>query len=626
MQETQQKKSNRYITGFDGVRTLAVVGVILYHLLPTKMKGGYLGVPIFFGLSGYLITDSLRKEWVETGKIALGKFFGRRMKRLYPGLLVLMVVSTAYITIFQPNLLNNLRGMFASCVLYYNNWFQIHSGMSYFERFANPSPFTHIWYLAVEFQNYLIWPILFGLMMKFVKNRKYIFYFVLAVSVASAIWMAILFDPSGDPTRVYYGTDTRLFSIWLGSALAFIWPTNHLKEQIPLQAKRLLNISGIVSFLLLAVAFVLMDASYDFIYYGGFFLTSLLSIILIAVVAHPGASLNKWLSNPLFSFIGKRSYGIYLYQYPVMIFYESKVKNIANNLWLHTLIEIVIILILSELSYRFVEMPLKNFDYGATWSKLKEAVSGPWKSPKRIGQGVVLAVLAVCVFGLATAPVNHVDAQQKQMQEQIKANKKIAAESQKKAKEKAAEEPKEEPKEIVLTEAQKADMATYGLTEEQMKKAASLKFTAFGDSVMLGAAEGLKEVFTSAVVDADISRQVYTSADLLKKLKDEKLLYDTVVIGLGTNGMFNTSQFDDIMKIMGDRQVYWVNVLAPNERYQGDVNQMLANMAKKYKNLQIIDWYDYGRNHPEWFYEDSIHVNPDGLVGYTQLLVDTLVK
>ncbi len=168
----EKQTKRRYITGLDGVRTLAVIGIIMYHLLPNRMRGGYLGVPVFFAISGYLITDHLRQEWVAKGKIALGDFYRRRLKRLYPQLLVFLIVTSAYITLFQQNLLNNLKGIVLSILLYFNNWWQIGQGMSYFERFTNASPFTHVWYLSVEAQNYLIWPLLFVFLIRRISEKS----------------------------------------------------------------------------------------------------------------------------------------------------------------------------------------------------------------------------------------------------------------------------------------------------------------------------------------------------------------------------------------------------------------------------------------------------------------------
>lgn len=621
-------KKRRYITGLDGVRTLAVLGVILYHLMPDRMRGGYLGVPVFFGISGYLITDHLRMEWEAKGKISLKAFYARRLKRLYPPLVFFLLTTTAYITLFQRNLLNNLKGAVTSALLYVNNWWQINQGMSYFERFTNESPFTHIWYLSVEAQNYLVWPLLFVLLMKIFKKREKIFLVVFIAALASAVWMGIVFVPGADPTRVYYGTDTRIFSIWLGSAMAFLWPTSHLRRQIPPKAKQILNTVGVACLAILIASFFFLDAHYTFVYRGGMLLISFVSVLLIMVVAHPGASLNKWLSNPLFSYIGKRSYGIYLYQYPVMIFYEAKVKNIADNVWLHTLIEVILILLIAEITYQIIDKPLSRFDYSKTWSTVKGWFAKPLLTWKKAFLLPGIFLVATALVGFIIAPSNHVTAEQKQMQEQILQNKKIAEESKKKAKEK--ETATSDSTEETTSSAEAAHLAEiaseYGLTEDEATKAAKLSFTAFGDSVMLGAAQNMKDLFPDVVVDANVNRQVYSSKDLIQNLADEDLLKDPVVIGLGTNGDFTEAQFADFMKLLGDRKVYWINVHAPSLRIQGVVNAALTKYAESYDNLTIIDWYDYSKDHSDWFYEDQVHLTPAGRIGYTKLLFETLTE
>lgn len=621
-------KKRRYITGLDGVRTLAVLGVILYHLMPDRMRGGYLGVPVFFGISGYLITDHLRMEWEAKGKISLKAFYARRLKRLYPPLVFFLLTTTAYITLFQRNLLNNLKGAVTSALLYVNNWWQINQGMSYFERFTNESPFTHIWYLSVEAQNYLIWPLLFVLLMKIFKKREKIFLVVFIASLASALWMAISFVPGADPTRVYYGTDTRIFSIWLGSAMAFLWPSSHLRSQIPPKAKQILNTVGLVCLAILIASFFFLDAHYTFVYRGGMLLISLVSVLLIMVVAHPGASLNKWLSNPLFSYIGKRSYGIYLYQYPVMIFYEAKVKNIADNVWLHTLIEVILIVVIAEITYQIIDKPMVRFDYSKTWSTVKGWFEKPLLTWKKAFLLPGIFLVATALVGFIIAPSNHVTAEQKQMQEQILQNQKVAEESKKKAKEKETAT-SDSTKETTSSadEAHLAEIASeYGLSKEEAATAAKLSFTAFGDSVMLGAAQNMKDLFPDVVVDANVNRQVYSSKDLIQNLADEDLLKDPVVIGLGTNGDFTEAQFAEFMKLLGDRQVYWLNVHAPSLRIQGVVNDALTKYAASYDNLTIIDWYSYSKDHSDWFYDDQVHLTPTGRIGYTKLLFETLTK
>ncbi|MDU1849196.1 MAG: acyltransferase family protein [Enterococcus durans] len=612
MEKKKRLKKSRYITGFDGIRSLAVVGVILYHLLPTSMKGGYLGVPIFFVVSGYLITDLLRQEWEQDGKINIWQFYVRRMKRLYPGLAFLLITASAYITLFQRGLLNNLRGVVVSSLLYVNNWWQINNGLSYFDRFANESPFTHIWSLAVEAQNYLIWPVIFVLLMVFVRKRKWIFYTVLGTSVLSAILMMILYTPGGDPTRVYYGTDTRLFSIWMGSALAFVWPSTRLKKNIPKQAKRILNLAGLISLLALILFFFFLDDHYSFVYYGGMFLVSIFCVILVAVTAHPGASLDRWLTNPVFTWIGKRSYGIYLYQFPVMIFYEAKVSDIADHVLIHTVIEISLILIISELSYRYIERPLARFDYSRTLQVVKGWFKTPIISKQKPWLIPATLVVIVALVGFVTAPKDSVTADQKQLQAKIAESKKLAEESQKDS----------EKNDGTVDQ---AILDKYELTVEQGKKAQKLQLTAFGDSVMLDAATDLKEVYPNVVVDGDVGRQLYASEPYIEELKKQNLLKDTVLIGLGTNGAFTEAQFDTIMSALGDRKVYWVNVRVPTKRWQNDVNAMLADMAKKYDNLTLIDWYDYSNGHSDWFYDDQVHPNPEGMKHYIHLVSETLL-
>ncbi|EOL44756.1 acyltransferase [Enterococcus phoeniculicola] len=605
MEKQKRLHSSRYITGIDGLRSLAVIGVILYHLLPSSMKGGYLGVPVFFTVSGYLITDLLCQEWDQDKRINIGQFYVRRMKRLYPSLVFLLVTASAYITLFQRNLLSNLREIVFSSLVYLNNWWQINNGMSYFDRFANESPFTHIWSLAVEGQNYLIWPILFYLLMKFVKRRDWVFYFIMVLSIASAIWMAVLYTPNADPTRVYYGTDTRFFSIGLGSALALVWPSTRLKKEIPVQAKKLMNYAGIISFLLLALAFLFFDAHYDFMYYGGMFLISLICVVLVAVTAHPGASLNKWLTNPVFTWIGKRSYGIYLYQFPVMIFYEAKISNLGDHVWLHTLIELILILTISELSYRFIEKPLGKFNYGQLITNMKARLKTPFL-PKEIAVLVVSGlVFLTAVVGWAIAPETELTADQSKLQQQLAANKKAAEKS------KTSGQEAVDPKKLTKK---------YELTSKQAEQAKNLPLTLFGDSLALGATADLQDVFPNIIVDGEIGRQLYDSPPMLQSLIDKKLLKDNVLMVLGTNGSFTEAQMDSVMTTIGKRNVYWVNTHVPTKRWQNEVNTMLEKAEKKYDNLVVIDWYDYSKDHDEWFYDDRVHPNEEGMDRYVSFV------
>ena len=606
---------HRYITGFDGIRTIAVIGVIFYHLFPNIVKGGYLGVPVFFVISGYLIVDLLRQEWDVTHKIDLKSFYFRRMKRLYPALIGVLVLSASYITLFQRNLLNNLRGVVVSSLLYFNNYWQIENQLSYFDRFHNPNPFTHLWSLSVEGQNYLILPLIFLLFYQVIRKKRNLATFFLLGSILSAIWMAICFKPGIDPTAVYDSTFTRLSSIWLGASLAIVWPSNRLKTQISVQAKKTLDIAGVVALLGIIISFLTLSAQSSFLYYGGMYLVSILSAVLVAATAHPGADFNRFLTNPVFDYIGKRSYGIYLYQFPVMIFYESVVKNINHYLWLHTIAEVVLILAVSELSYRLIEVPCRRYDYSQLKTQVTEWFRLPAISKEKIMSIPVIFVCCVALFGIFTAPANQKDATQKAFEATIAKNKKAAD----------ATKTTQSTTEVIHTTNEIANK--YQLTDKQLLKAQQMNLTMVGDSVMLGAVEEVKEIFPNVVVDADIGRQLYNGEQIIQTLLDKKLLANTVVIGLGTNGVYTEENFHKMMTVIGKkRKVYLLNAYVPTQRWQGDINRFLSKMADEYKNITLIDWYDLGKGHEDWFEEDHVHLKQEGQIGYTALIAQTILK
>ena len=234
MEKTNERrlKNSRYITGFDGIRTLAVIGVIVYHLLPYRLQGGYLGVPIFFVVSGYLITDLLLQEYEQNRRIDLVGFYERRLKRLYPALVAMVLATAAYITLFQRSLLTGLKDIIWTNFLYIYNWWEIGHGQSYFDRFNGESPFTHLWSLSIEGQFYFIWPLLLIGLLALFKQRKQIFQILLSLAILSGILMAALTIGGASSNRVYYGTDTRLFAVLFGVALAFVWPATKLKPVI----------------------------------------------------------------------------------------------------------------------------------------------------------------------------------------------------------------------------------------------------------------------------------------------------------------------------------------------------------------------------------------------------------
>jgi len=622
--ETKKRLKNAcYIPGFEGIRTLAVLGVIFYHLIPNRFPGGFLGVILFFALSGYLITDLFQQELLETRRIDVLAFYQRRLKRLYPLLISVMLVITTYITLFQRSLLNNLRGAVLSSLLYFNNFWQIIRGDSYFDRFGNESPLTHIWALSIEGQFYLIWPIVFIVLVKLVRNNKRSFQILSGLALLSAILMAVLFRPTVDPSRVYYGTDTRAFSIFLGAALAFVWPSWKLKRKIPRNAKNLLDYVGLGSLGVIVLSILFMQDTWSFVYRGGMFLISVAAVLLIGTVVHPASIMGKILSNPIFKYIGDRSYGIYLWQFPVMVFYEAKI-NVANNTVLHTIIELAIIFVLSELSFRFIEEPMRKYDYSRLSVRLKNLFKYPYFVLEKIPVYAVIFLFVISVVGLSLPGYQGVNPERAQIKETIQENANKAQQHQTEiSRELAAANA---PSVMEIDPDAQLDKR-YDLSAAQVKAAANLTITGFGDSVMLAAAPDLQELFPKMYISADVGRQLFSSFEDLQKLKDEGKLADVVLVGLGTNGSWTGSQFDQFMSILGsERQVFWINAHVPTRRWQNTVNADLERAAQHYSNLHIIDWFDASQNHEDWFYSDQVHPNEKGSPYYVKTAAHVILN
>lgn len=635
-----QKHKNRYITGFDGLRTIGVLGVILYHLNPNIFVGGYLGVPIFFAVSGYLVTDHMLASYQQTGRYDNKGYLLRRVKRIYPQLLTVLLASSAYIFLFQRDLLSKLWQVFLSNVLNVYNWWQIANGQSYFERFAgNESPFTHLWTLSIEGQFYLLWPLVIFLLVRYVKKPGRMFGIMMGFSVLSAALMAFLYQPGVDTSRIYYGTDTRLFAILLGGALAVIWPSSRLRAHVAKSDRRLLNMIGAVASLgmLFLIFSPLMDPQKALTYRGGMFIFSILTVILIAIVAHPGADFNKYLTNPIFKWVGQRSFGIYLYQFPVMIFYEHAVKGMGQNQVISQIIEIILILLISDITYRLIERPLGK----VTWKKTSHYIRDvfDFKSGKvlqKVGFVVAAMIFLLGSSAVIVSPtVKAADPNDSPLARQIAKNK--AADKKRNAalikKAKEAKKKKLNKSELYREAERNAkdkpvnkEFEPYGISQLQLQLAQKLPVTAIGDSVMAGSSNNLKQIFPQMIVDAAVSRQLVNSFDLVASYKNQGALNDTVLIALGTNGPFTSDDMARMMQIIGPkRHVFWINTYVPRQ-WQGDVNQLLTESATKYKNLTVIDWYKYASGHSDWFYDDQTHPNPDGSKYYTAFIAKELIE
>ena len=634
-------RRNRFITGYSGLRALAVIGVILYHLDSNSFMGGYLGVPIFFVLSGYLVTDHILNSYDRTGDYDNKHFYLSRIKKIYPQLISVLWLSAAYIFLFQRNLLAKLNQIVLANLLNVYNFWQIHNGQSYFERFAaNESPFTNLWTMSVEGQFYILWPIVIFLLVKLVKKKKNIFGILIGLSLASAIEMLVLYLMKADINRIYYGTDTRFFSLGLGAALAVIWPIEQLNPNVTKKDTRILDLIGLVSFILMLVMFFskAMNPQQAFAYCGGMLLFTLIVCVFAGVIAHPGSHWNRIMTNVIFDWIGSRSYGIYLYQFPIMIFFEDKFTNIGDHPVLYHVIEIILILLVSEITYRLIEKPMGKITWSKTKAYFARILDLETKDYIKKTQAVFAAlVLILGSIAIAVSPrAKAEDFNKTQLAQRIQKNtKEQKSDNAKLIKKLKKQKQKKEDKSKIIRQAEKdakkhpvnKSYVKYGISQLDLQLAQKIQVTAIGDSVMAGSSDNLKKLMPKALVDAAVSRQLDVAFGLLDSYQKQGVLADNVLIGLGTNGPFSMDDLDRIMHQVGPkRKVFWINVHVPTRDWQKPVNDLLRQGAKRYHNLIIIDWYSYSKNHPDWFYGDHTHPNIKGSKYYSAFITKTIVK
>ncbi len=602
---------SRYVTGIDGLRTLAVMGVIIYHLFIAQLPGGFLGVPLFLLISGYFVTNQLQNEWDQTQTIDLVRLYKRRFWRLYPPLIGMLVTTVIYITLFSHQLLYQLRQIVVTNLLWVYNWWEIGHGQSYFDRFNGESPFTHLWTLGVEAQFYLIWPaLLFIAFVGLGRHRRLIKWLTLLLAVGSAVLMAALYNPA-NLNRVYYGTDTRAFSLLLGAWLAMVWPRRRLRNNLAPTEKTVLNGAGVISFLILLIGFCTLDGQAKGTYFGGMFAYSLVGTILLATIVHPGASMNRWLTNPVFSWVGRRSYGIYIYQFPIMVFYEAKVQ-VGAHPFINGLIEVAMILLAAELSYRLVEQPIKTFRFRS----VRETLETRPRNPRKLAQlGIAGLMLVAALIGLCLP--ERAPAKTGLQTHLAKANQTTAARNKLIASGKT-------PKVQVNAKSLKAK---YQLSEKQLKVLSRLKMTVIGDSVMVDAAQNIQELVPDAYVDAQVGRQGSAGPAVINSLKQQGHLAKIVVLNLGTNGPMTTQTIDEILNAIGkDRQIYWINTHLPTKSWEKTVNKQLRKLAKHNANVHLVDWNRQSKGHDSWFANDQVHMDQEGNVQFTRLLVTTILK
>jgi peptidoglycan/LPS O-acetylase OafA/YrhL len=365
-----------YLPGLDGLRAFAVTAVLLYHAELPWIRGGFLGVEVFFVISGYLITTLLLTEWHQQGRINIVGFWMRRARRLLPALYLLLVVTLAFAVVFLPGEVARLRDDALAAFAYVTNWYLILGEQSYFETTGRPSLLQHLWSLAVEEQFYVLWPLLLTVALWGVaaprrrwRRRRLALCIALAGAVGSALLMATLYQPGVDPSRVYYGTDTRVAGLLFGAALAFVWVPGRIPRWAGQIKPLLLDIAGVVALGALVWFYLQLDQYQPFLFRGGFVLVALATAVVILVAVHPHTHLGPHLLGwrPV-RWIGVRSYSIYLWHWPVFMLTRPELDVPVTGLPLLAL-RLAATIVLADLSYRFVETPIRTGALGRAWRR-----------------------------------------------------------------------------------------------------------------------------------------------------------------------------------------------------------------------------------------------------------------
>lgn len=385
-----------------------------------------------------------------------------------------------------------------------------------------------------------------------------------------------------------------------------------------------------------------MSGQSDFTYRGGMLLFTVLSIVLVATVAHPASHLNRVLTNPVFKYVGQRSYGIYLYQFPVMIFYETKVKNIGDHLLLNSLIEVALILIVTELSYRFIENPMRHYDYSRLLVDFKDFLRKP--KFNRVTTAIVAlttVLFVITAVGFVQQPSKAEANKKTELQKTIAANSKAAdkknaaalkrqkaaqaaAASSKKV---ATEKMQTKQAEAKLNSKQKQVEKEYDLKPQVVLAMANTDLTAIGDSVLLDVSSDLQDVIPGTVVQGRVGRQVTEVPGIINSLKSQGQLAHNVLLNIGTNGTITDDQAEQVVKLIGkDRQIFWVTAHVPTQSWQNQVNAQIAKTAKKHANVHVIDWHGRAQNQSGWFADDNVHPNTTGNRQLTNLIANRIAE
>ena len=582
---TKKSKDSKYIAPIDGLRAIAVAAVLLYHLGINWIPGGFLGVDLFFVISGYVITRLLLDSIEESSALDLRAFYAARLRRLFPSLLLLIASTTVIVAVWAPDAAKRFFTDIPFVLTGSNNWRLVANHQDYFAAIGRPPLLQHTWSLAVEIQFYLIWPlILLGILKYF--GKKNIARGALSIATFSGIALFInsLNVDSASSSRIshiYFGSDTHSLGLFLGSALAVSWVPQNLSKQISQRAQDFVDFIGVIGLLGLLSTFLFIDESNATLYRIAFPLAAIFGCFTLTSLVHPASRFAPLISKKPLLWIGQRSYGIYLWHWVIFQIMRPGV-DLAGDVWAINVVRILIVLGLADISLRYVEIPIRRGELALWWRGLKYRTPSVRKRGRAIvwlTGGLTLIVLASSAT-IAIYRHDHV----KKIELQADAN----------------------------------NAAALPIIQE---KKDGLWVT--GDSVILGIRAKLASHYSIALVNARVGRQIQELTDVVR-LDQPHVAGATVVLDLGNNNRLTRDSVETLFQLLRNQpRIIVVNTAVPRG-WRDENNKIIASVAAKYPQAQLVDWAMISNNHPEFFGPDGVHLNDVGSDVYVAAIMDFL--
>ena len=605
-------KKTKYLPSIDSLRAIAVIAVIIYHIDANYLPGGFLGVDLFFVLSGYLISSLIIKEYKSTGTVNLYNFYVRRARRLLPAVYFMITVVLIIITLFNGVLLKKsyLDALFG--YIYSSNWWYIFHKLDYFDSFGSQSPFKHLWSLAIEEQFYMFFPLIFLIFNRKSKSNnsnsklnKNFIYVVLSLILVSLIAHILLFDIN-NINRIYFGTDTRAFSLLVGVVGAILYPMDRLSERTTKKDNMIYSIVSLVSILVL-IGIMINTSEYNtWLYRGGFLLVAIIGLIIIISSGRQYTFMSKLLSFKPLVFIGKISYSLYLWHFPILVV-TTPVSEIGNPNLFYVTLRIVLIFLVATGSYMFVETPIRKLGFVNYINLLFKRIMKFKNNTKKIifaSIALVAVVFTMGVFGksvpyLSTAFVTEMS-NNKESQFISNNNENNTNNS---------------------SEHKNDNNNNQEGNKSEDKKYSSL--LVIGDSLTVDIGEKIKEKYPGAIIDGKISRQLTAATALADQYANYNNENTAVIFQLGTNGFFTESQVEELVKKFDKPDIYFVNVKVPRT-WEKTVNKELDALKERHSDITIIDWYSVANNNQNYFEPDKVHLNSEGVETMVSLIEKSL--